>query len=302
MASVPISVAHARTCANHTDDSHESPPQVMALNEGLPSNLSHVVTLHTYADQDWLAKYGTRSNEEIASIVNTAEAIYTRQLGIRFRIVGQNSYYTAESDPTRMLRSFQSDAATQNNNTDLKHLFTGKDMDGTTIGIAYVGVVCAYPDWSYGVTQQYYTYTPYVFAHEIGHNFSAQHTWSGLMSPYISGQSSGGFSSTSLAQINSHLNYFGSCLSLEDMMPNLSLATLTITYKNKTVTGKLTAQGGTPISNHIIYVTIDGRRKIVRTDSTGTYKIKVMMKGRHVAQASTQRNEKKSRVLRFTVR
>ncbi len=302
LASVPVSVAHARSCGSTHEDSSESPPKVMALNEGLPSNLSHVVTLHTYADQEWLAKYGTYANEEIVNIVNTAEAIYTRQLGIRFRIVGQNNYFTAETDPLNILRSFQADSATQNNTTDIKHLFTAKDMASTVIGIAYTGTMCVYPDWTYGVTQDYYTYTPYVFAHEIGHNFNARHTYSGLMAPTIGYQSANGFSEESITQINSHLGYFGSCLSLEREVPNLAQATLTIAYKNKTVTGKLTSRTGAPIPGAIIHVTIDRRRKFARTNTTGTYKIKVTSKGRHVASASTQGGEKTTRVIRFTIR
>lgn len=302
LASVPSSVAHASSCANHTGVHTETSPKVMAINEGVPSNLSHVVTLHTYADQDWIAKYGIRSNSEIAAIVNVAEALYTRQLGIKFRIVGQNNYITTETDPQKILSSFREDAATQNNETDLKHVFTAKDMDSPAVGVAYVGALCVYPDWSYGLTQDYFTYTPYIFAHEIGHNFGARHVVSGLMSPYIGPGSLDGFSAESLSQVNEHLNYFGSCLSLEQVAPDLNRAKLSITFRNGAVTGQLTTADGTPISNKIIYVTLDGRRKIARTDSTGTYKVRVTSKGRHVAQASTQQKEKTSRSIRFTIR
>jgi hypothetical protein len=301
LASVPVSVAHARTCANHAEHS-ESPPTVMALNEGMPSNLSHVVTLHTYADQEWIAKYGARSNEEIISIINTAEAIYTRQLGIRFRIVGQNSYYTLETDPSKMLRQIQSDASTQNDNTDLKHLFTGKDMDSTTVGLAYVGTVCAYPNWAYGITQQYYTLTPFIFAHEIGHNFNANHTYTGLMAPYISAQSSSGFSDFSLNQINNHLNYFGSCLSLEATMPNLATSRITISYSNKIITGKLVDISGKPLPNQKIIITLNRRKQTVRTNAQGQFRTRVVVRGKYTAKASTAGGEKTSRSISFTVR
>lgn len=301
LASVPISVAHARTCGNE-DDHHEQPPGVMALNEGLPANLSHVVTLHTYADQNWISKYGVRSNEEIVSIVNTAEAIYTRQLGIKFRIVGQNNYFTSQTDPSKMLSEFQADASTQNNQTDIKHLFTAKDMDTTTIGIAYVASMCVYPNWTYGVTQDYYTYTPYVFAHEIGHNFGARHTYAGLMSHAISSDSSWGFSDESLNQINSHLNYFGSCLELADSAPNLSLSRLTISYSNKIIAGKLVDIAGKPLPNQKIIVTINRRKQTTKTNAQGQYRTRVVVKGKYTAKASTAGGEKTSRSISFTVR
>lgn len=301
LSSIPISVAHGRVCTNHAE--HEnSPPAVMALNEGLPSHMSHVVTIHTYADQEWLAKYGSYSQEEVVNVINTAEAIYTRQLGIRFRIVGHNNYFTIEKDASKILGEFQKNRATQNNNTDLKHLFTAKDMTGYTIGLAYLTSVCAYPEYAYGVTQDYYVFTPYTFAHEIGHNFGAFHTSSGLMSPTIGSHSSSGFSNASLNQINNHLTYSGSCLSLEETKPNLSIAKLLITYKERTISGRLLSASNKPIANQRIKLVLNTRVVSIKTSSDGSYKFSLKTRGRYVSYAVTSGGEKKSRTIRFTVR
>ena len=301
LSSIPVSVAHSRQCADHSKHADET-KTVMSLNEGLPSHLSHIVTVHTYADQEWLAKYGTNSQTEIVNIINTAEAIYTRQLGIRFRLVGHNNYYTIENDPSKILQEFQKNGATQNNEVDLKHLFTAKDVDGLTIGLAYIGTVCAYPDWAYGLTQDFYSFTPYVFAHEVGHSFGAFHSMSGLMTPYIGAHSPDGFSDYSLAQINSHLNYNGSCLSLEETAPDLKKSKLSISFKNGTIRGRLLSETGKPISDQTLLLIINYKASKVHTDVTGGYTYKIKTRGRYVAYATTQYGEKKSRSIRFTLR
>lgn len=302
LTSIPVSVAHARHCSDSSHHHGVETKAVMPINEGMPSTMSHIVTLHTYADQQWLAKYGVSSQDEIVNIVNTAEAIYTRQLGIRFKVVGHNNYYTLETDPSKMLYEFQQNKATQNNDTDLKHLFTAKDVDTDTIGIAYIGVVCAYPDWAYGVTQDYYTYTPYVFAHEIGHNFGARHSASGLMTYYVGDHSSNGFSSSSLAEINSHLNYFGSCLSQETTAPNLFASKLSITYKHRIIYGKLLSKDNIPLANQKIMLYINSKRTVVVTNKLGGYSRRVWVRGSYVAHATTKLAEKRSRTIRFMVR
>jgi hypothetical protein len=60
---------------------------------------------------------------------------------------------------------------------DLAHLFTGRDLDGTTIGIAFTPGVCSTA--GFGVSQSRFSTTfarrVAVTTHEVGHNFNAQH-------------------------------------------------------------------------------------------------------------------------------
>lgn len=225
--------------ADHASEDSQSEGVPPSSDGGeLPAEtLARVVTISTDADPEWYQKYGDRSNAVIASIINTAEALYNRQLGVRFRIVKQHVYTDASpytsADPGELLGTFTRnpanpvnlgvDPAALDQDVDVKHLFTGKDMTGSVIGVAFIGVVCAAPSLSYGVTQAFQEIAdPGIFAHELGHNFGAGHdasTREGLMYPAISIPPADRFSDVSLAEVRAHLEKYGSCIGLEKVTP-----------------------------------------------------------------------------------
>ena len=95
---------------------------------------------------------------------------------------------------------------------DVVHLFTGRNMDGSTIGIAYLGQICR--SMGYGLSQVDWggatvTSAALVVAHELGHNWSATHCdcVGYIMNPSVGGSSNGlqGFHpSLSTPQIKAH--------------------------------------------------------------------------------------------------
>jgi len=104
----------------------------------------------------------------------------------------------------------------------LTHLFTGRDLDGTTSGIAYLGSVCAqrprFDTRSFGVGLSEgvrgATLDSLVAAHEIGHNFGAPHDGDPneacastptifLMAPSINGSNQ--FSACSITQMQAEI-------------------------------------------------------------------------------------------------
>ncbi len=103
----------------------------------------------------------------------------------------------------------------------LAHLVTGKDLEGNTAGIAYVGTVC---DAQNGVSISEHAYgttiSALIMAHEIGHNLGATHdgepnttcasvTGSFIMAPAVTGSAT--FSNCSL-DLMSRLIASASCV------------------------------------------------------------------------------------------
>jgi hypothetical protein len=157
-----------------------------------------VVRIATEADGEYVAAFGgaAQANAQIAGILNFVDGIYQSEIGVTFQIVQQHTWADANTDPftstaasTRLtefrnywnanLPSGGQDSPTRS----LAHLFTGVNLDGSTIGIASLGVTCRSAANSYGLSQRFpltgtsiTVQTVVLTAHEIGHNFSAAHT------------------------------------------------------------------------------------------------------------------------------
>jgi hypothetical protein len=193
------------------------------------------VELATEADYEYVTAAGgaTQANSLIASIINQVEGIYTQELGISFNIVYQHTWATADDPYTStaagtMLTEFRNywNSNFSNIRRDLAHMWTGKDMDGSTVGIAYVGVVCRSASSSYGVSQRLTGQVSRVglTAHEIGHNFSASHVTTSectntIMYPSLSSSLQLTFCQYSRDEINTHVTTYPSCLALVDSSP-----------------------------------------------------------------------------------
>lgn len=295
----PSAVFHNRSCADRHVEGHDSKAHaktIEPLNVGLKeAKLYHVVTMSTLADPELYARHGRSTNAYIAGIINTAEALYERQLGIRFQIVKQHVYTDYASSPLTqtapdaLLQAFArnpanpsllgSNPSTFDQDVDVKHLFTGKDLDGVTVGIAYVGSVCSAPAYAYGITQATsLAGSPYYFAHEIGHNLGARHdsqNFASLMSPSVFVGSS--FSKQSQDQINEHLFHFGSCLELKSMGPNLAKAKLSLQQRSSRASirlvGELLSSSRQPLAGEKVSLVMGKRTASVTTNSSGRYSL-----------------------------
>jgi hypothetical protein len=181
------------------------------------------IELATDADSEYYAKYGADSNARISEVINGVNQIYARDLGLKLKIKKQN-VYTGSSPykslvPEPLLIEFNTNRMNSKllGDADLYHLFTGKNLDDVTVGIAYTGVICRKGAPISGLSQDLPVLSKVILivAHEIGHNMAAQHTPldpNTLMYPNIEG---GGpqFAKVSKDEIANHLNRYNSCVS-----------------------------------------------------------------------------------------
>ena len=158
----------------------------------------------------------TTAQNDITSVMNQVEFLYNRDCDLQYNItqivISTTSVYTS-SDANTLLTQFRSRWNTVYAGVprDTAHLFTGRQMIGNTIGLAFVGVVCNTSS-AYGLSESRYTgnfnLRTSLTAHELGHNWNASHCNS--QSPcYIMCASNGGcgsvtlFSPSAIGQITS---------------------------------------------------------------------------------------------------
>ena len=190
----------------------------------------------------------TATQNDITGVINAMDAIYLADVQITFTVpqillntVSTSNPYTT-SIAGSLLAEFQNywNANRGGVQRDVAHLFTGRPMgqsSGGAIGIAYVGAICNLGS-SYGVSQSRYTANltrrVAVTAHEVGHNFNAQHC-DALPPCYIMCSGVGGcqnvqttFSQNERNQISGFANSLG-CLAIQAIPPQItSIAPLSV--------------------------------------------------------------------------
>jgi hypothetical protein len=243
--------AAARTQTERLTTSSKGPTTADAFS---PKGQADVAT---EADFEFTQTFGgdaTATNKDILNILTQVDAIYSQQLGISFNlnVVFQRAWtakpanypYTTVTAPASALEEFAgaydksfTDAGQTPPSRDLVHMFTGKDLDGSTIGISYIGAVCEFADSAFGISQSKFNgqntaaaLRTALTAHEIGHNFGATHTGpssnpsdppvqipgcdvlgGAIMQPAISSNATG-FCQFSIDEITDHTANFSDCL------------------------------------------------------------------------------------------
>lgn len=196
---------------------HTHAPQVPEEKlENTPENNTCVILeLAIASDGLMFIKYGSVQNVEnhTAGVMNNVQGNYDDEFNynIQFEIVEQfvstspaNDPWTQSTNAGTLLNSFTNWGPNGFSAThDLGQLWTDRNLDGSTIGIAWLSSVCN--SLRYHVCQDFSSNAQFLrvlTAHEIGHNFSAQHDNSGtwIMSPSVNQSTQ--WSSQSQSSIN----------------------------------------------------------------------------------------------------
>ncbi len=124
------------------------------------------------------------AREAVLVRLNNVDGIFSSQLGVEIQVPTTNidDALTSQLPATTDANTLVSELGSLRERTSLlrarglTHLFTGRDLDGTTVGIAYTDSLC-HRRYGAGLTQTSgnSTIDSLITAHEIGHNFGAPH-------------------------------------------------------------------------------------------------------------------------------
>jgi hypothetical protein len=193
--------------------------------------------LGAVGDFEFSEAFGALAETALLTRFNNVDGIFSEQLGVQIT-VAESHVFTANDDPftTSAASSLLDELANYRGATPaqnaqgLTHMFTGRDLDGSTAGIAFFGSVCSrrtnFDSRSFGSglseARRGAVIDSLVAAHEIGHNFGAPHDGEAntacastpttfLMAPSVNGSDQ--FSACSIEEIQAEIAG-ASCLTL----------------------------------------------------------------------------------------
>lgn len=185
------------------------------------SGATRRLDMSALGDARFLQRYDNEQDarDAILARLNNVDGIYSSQLSIEIHVASlsvpdaAHDQLSAVTDPKSLLRELANlrKRSGDLNSEGVTHLFTDRNLDGSTIGIAYLGSLCDRKN-AVGLTESRNTWLDsLVAAHELGHNFGADHDGDShgacpntpssgfLMAPVVSGTDD--FSTCSLTRM-----------------------------------------------------------------------------------------------------
>jgi hypothetical protein len=144
------------------------------------------IDLGAIGDFEFTSSKGGDANAAaaITTRLNNVDGIFSAQVGVQINVSTIETFsnpadpFSDTLNPTDLLdelSNYRSTTPTQNRN-GLTHLYTGKNLNTTTVGIAWNGALCS-NFFGAGLSEGNgsATFDSLIAAHEIGHNFGAPH-------------------------------------------------------------------------------------------------------------------------------
>ena len=161
------------------------------VSDGNGGELCLIAELELVFDQEFQSAVGVNAESIATSIINVVDGFYRNNFNISFETLSRtmltnaNDVFTNSTAAITLLNDIkdlkQADGiAFLTNPNALFHFVTGRNFDGTTAGVAWLGVNCA-KGFATGISQllgsggSRIALTAAVIAHELGHNFGASH-------------------------------------------------------------------------------------------------------------------------------
>lgn len=148
------------------------------------SGLAGRLQVSAIADYEFYQFAGSAeaARSRIATLFNDVDGIYSAQVGIQIELAGTITVFQdpadpfTSPDPSTLLDELSEHRRSQSSlsSTGVTHLVTGRDLSGSTVGIAYLSALCL-SRYGASLSQGTASLVALIAAHEIGHNFGAPH-------------------------------------------------------------------------------------------------------------------------------
>ncbi len=137
-------------------------------------------------DFEFWSDHPTDAESTVVTRMNVVDGIFSDQVGIHMVVAALSVFatdtdpFTATTVPNELLNQLADykNATAAIRSTAITHLMTGRDFDGSTVGIAFLASLCS-PRFGVSVSQGGSEISAasaaLVAAHEMGHNFGAPH-------------------------------------------------------------------------------------------------------------------------------